>query len=72
MTNRDGYVILSDTKGRAEEETGIKITADFSIKLATATLLKLISVMEEDITIYIGDGVAVLEDSIGQYILSEV
>ena len=71
LTNRDGCVILSDTKGRAEEETGIKITADFSIKLATATLLKLISVMEEDITIYISDGVAVLEDSVGQYIVSE-
>ena len=71
LTNRDGYVILSDTKGRAEEETGIKISSDFSIKLATATLLKLISVMEEDITIYIGDGVAVLEDSVGQYIVSE-
>ena len=71
LTNREGCVILSDTKGRAEEETGIKITADFSIKLATATLLKFISVMEEDITIYIGDGVAVLEDSVGQYIVSE-
>ena len=72
LTNKDGYVMISDTKGRAEEETGIMIADEFSINLPTDTLIKLISAMEDNITMYIGDGVAVLEDGIGQYIISGV
>jgi DNA polymerase III sliding clamp (beta) subunit (PCNA family) len=72
LTNKDGCVMIRDTKGRAEEETEVKVTSNFSIKLATATLLKIISIMEDEITMYIGDGVAVLEDSVGQYIISGV
>lgn len=72
LTNKDGYVMISDTKGRAEEETGVKVSEEFSIKLSTDTLIKLISAMEDTITMYIGDEVAVLEDSVGQYIISGV
>jgi DNA polymerase III sliding clamp (beta) subunit (PCNA family) len=72
LTTKDGCVILKDTAGRAEEETEAKSNMEFSIKLSTQSLLKILPLMNDTITVYIGDGVAVLEDSIGQYIIGEV
>lgn len=75
LTLNNEYAILYNTQGKAEEHLNVnsfKVGDEVNVVLEIETVLKFLRVMEEEITIYCGNGQPIIfEDSLGSFILEQ-